>query len=107
MTDLSTVALLTQAAELAEKHADELSNFTVLWPRQSGKTTLRHLMRGSGPDHWRAVAAMLRAATERHYQDAPSPTCVCGLAWRAGCGELTTLRPLAELVVRHLGDKTP
>lgn len=114
VTERDTVALLTEAADLAENAAERAvatckPAWSELSPRMSDRFSgpVRRLIAASGPDHWRAVAAMLRSATERHYQDAPSPTCVCGLAWRArSCGELTVLRPLAELVVQHLGDKT-
>lgn len=136
-----TVALLSQAAELAEKAAAAVTPgpWSVVYydgpqgvwgagkvlvadcsnDETRGELNDPYLIAASGPDHWRAVAAMLRAMFAVHQpfplnpetgldeETGREPRCKgeCGVkAWPAQCPSLAALHPLAELIVQQLGD---
>lgn len=133
MTD-DTVALLTEAAELAEEAAMAATNIawevvlrdrvqaaewssevvdgtTYQWkrfiadcdssmeesPDPDADQANARLIAASGPDHWRAVAAMLRRSVDLLR--------ALGDVGKVGVGYsfLDQLRPLAELIVQQLG----
>jgi ABC-type Fe3+-hydroxamate transport system substrate-binding protein len=107
MTDL--VDLLTRAADAAGKAAAKAAVEDWYTRDDIEQEGLRFadavLIAASGPDHWRAVEATLRAAIKAH------PAYHHGHAWRAkSCAELgwttcqwiESLRRLAEQVLRDL-----
>lgn len=107
-----TVALLTEAADLAEGAAERAvatckPAWSELSPRMSDRFSgpVRRLIAASGPDHWRAVAAMLGVAG-LHGEAYPGGPCLM-CRGKVPCGVVLLVAPVAELVVQHLGDKTP
>ena len=125
MTDnstLGTVELLTRAADAAGKVATEIQGETVTVdvigaPHTGGDIAVALAARriaASGPDHWRAVAATFRDQLQLHTQASvgvASWCAHCDHRWlplitgqAAGCPTLQGLRPLAEQVLRDLGD---
>lgn len=121
-----TVALLTKAADLAEKAAEVVGCGVrvvvgALTEDPAKSQRVRELVelriKASGPDHWRAVATMFRERVELHQPEllGEATWCRhCGKRWTpagqrlgtgVGCPTLAALRPLAELVVQHLREK--
>lgn len=121
LSSVSTVELLTRAADAAEDYGLEIHSNMRSWSLeevQAHTVGLRASQRlrivASGPDHWRAVEATFRRALERHvliswrFGEVPTGVeCECGQVPEPSetcCRSLEDLRPLAVQVLQNLGD---